>query len=69
MFGESSLIIFLMQVLQGYSSLLFFSFELKVSAMVAGEFYAKGHFPGFGRPFVCNAEVLFKFVKSILLTI
>lgn len=31
-----------------------------VSAMVTGEFYSKGHFPGFGRPFVCNAEVLLK---------
>lgn len=38
-----------------------FSF-LKVSAMVTGEFYTRGHFPGFGRPFVFNAEILLKFV-------
>ncbi|XP_076956158.1 protein IN CHLOROPLAST ATPASE BIOGENESIS, chloroplastic-like [Bidens hawaiensis] len=32
-----------------------------VSAMVTGEFYTKkDHFPGFGRPFVFNAEVLLK---------
>ncbi|CAA0832797.1 Unknown protein [Striga hermonthica] len=32
-----------------------------VSAMVTGEFYTKReHFPGFGRPFVFNAEVLLK---------
>ncbi|XP_068657068.1 protein IN CHLOROPLAST ATPASE BIOGENESIS, chloroplastic [Aristolochia californica] len=31
-----------------------------VSAMVTGEFYAKGHFPGFARPFVFNAEVFLK---------
>ncbi|KAG9439863.1 hypothetical protein H6P81_020028 [Aristolochia fimbriata] len=31
-----------------------------VSAMVTAEFYAKGHFPGFARPFVFNAEVLLK---------
>ncbi|KAL8199333.1 hypothetical protein R6Q57_012901 [Mikania cordata] len=32
-----------------------------VSAMVTGEFYTKKeHFPGFGRPFVFNAEVLLK---------
>ncbi|KAL5987699.1 hypothetical protein ACLOJK_035449 [Asimina triloba] len=31
-----------------------------VSALVTGEFYAKGHFPGFGRPFVFYAEVLLK---------
>ncbi|RWR83010.1 hypothetical protein CKAN_01175000 [Cinnamomum micranthum f. kanehirae] len=36
-----------------------------VSAMVAGEFYANGHFPGFGRPFVCNAEVLFKVGRNL----
>ncbi|KAF5179395.1 In chloroplast atpase biogenesis protein, partial [Thalictrum thalictroides] len=33
-----------------------------VSAMITGEFYTKkDHFPGFGRPFVFNAEVLLKF--------
>ncbi|KAK1422040.1 hypothetical protein QVD17_24883 [Tagetes erecta] len=32
-----------------------------VSAMVTGEFYTKKeHFPGFGRPFVFNAEILLK---------
>ncbi|XP_076936484.1 protein IN CHLOROPLAST ATPASE BIOGENESIS, chloroplastic-like [Bidens hawaiensis] len=32
-----------------------------VSAMVTGEFYTKkDHFPGFGRPFVFNAEILLK---------
>ncbi|WCJ31236.1 Protein IN CHLOROPLAST ATPASE BIOGENESIS chloroplastic [Euphorbia peplus] len=32
-----------------------------VSALITAEFYAKkGHFPGFGRPFVFNAEVLLK---------
>ncbi|KAL3646303.1 hypothetical protein CASFOL_011483 [Castilleja foliolosa] len=32
-----------------------------VSALVTGEFYTKReHFPGFGRPFVFNAEVLLK---------
>ncbi|CAI9777450.1 unnamed protein product [Fraxinus pennsylvanica] len=33
----------------------------QVSALVTGEFYTKKeHFPGFGRPFVFNAEVLLK---------
>lgn len=32
-----------------------------VSALVTGEYYAsKRHFPGFGRPFVFNAELMFK---------
>ncbi|PWA69129.1 hypothetical protein CTI12_AA299490 [Artemisia annua] len=32
-----------------------------VSAMVTGEFYTKkDHFPGFGRPFVFNAQILLK---------
>ncbi|VFQ69220.1 unnamed protein product [Cuscuta campestris] len=32
-----------------------------ISAMVTGEFYTrKEHFPGFGRPFVFNAEILLK---------
>lgn len=32
-----------------------------VSAMVTGEFYTnKEHFPGFGRPYVFNAEILLK---------
>lgn len=32
-----------------------------VAAMVTGEFYTKKeHFPGFGRPFVFNAEILLK---------
>ncbi|KAI8535091.1 hypothetical protein RHMOL_Rhmol10G0148100 [Rhododendron molle] len=35
-----------------------------VAAMVTGEFYTKKeHFPGFGRPFVFNAEILLKFVE------
>lgn len=33
--------------------------------MVTGEFYTKKeHFPGFGRPYVFNAEILLKCVKS-----
>ena len=37
---------------------------LKVSAMVTGEFYTKkDHFPGFGRPFVFNAQILLKYDK------
>ncbi|KAL2528551.1 hypothetical protein Fot_21152 [Forsythia ovata] len=33
----------------------------QVSALITGEFYTKKeHFPGFGRPFVFNAEVLLK---------
>ncbi|KAK8939285.1 hypothetical protein KSP40_PGU020057 [Platanthera guangdongensis] len=31
-----------------------------VSALITGEFYARNHFPGFGRPFVFNAEILLK---------
>ncbi|KAF0932844.1 hypothetical protein E2562_012170 [Oryza meyeriana var. granulata] len=29
-----------------------------VSALITGEFYTRDHFPGFGRPFVFNAEIL-----------
>ncbi|KAI3669804.1 hypothetical protein L6452_41223 [Arctium lappa] len=37
-----------------------------VSAMVTGEFYTKKeHFPGFGRPFVFNAEVLLKVGRNL----
>ncbi|XAR74005.1 hypothetical protein NMG60_11008154 [Bertholletia excelsa] len=37
-----------------------------VSAMVTGEFYTKKeHFPGFGRPFVFNAEILLKVGRKI----
>ncbi|KAH7671950.1 hypothetical protein IHE45_09G021900 [Dioscorea alata] len=36
-----------------------------VSAMVTGEFYTRGHFPGFGRPFVFNAEVLLKVGRNL----
>lgn len=37
-----------------------------VSAMVTGEFYTnKEHFPGFGRPFVFNAEVLLKVGRKL----
>lgn len=31
-----------------------------VSALIAGEFYTKNHFPGFGRPFAFNANILLK---------
>ncbi|ERN16625.1 hypothetical protein AMTR_s00051p00066360 [Amborella trichopoda] len=38
----------------------------QVSALVSGEFYAKKeHFPGFGRPFVFNAEVLLKVGRNL----
>lgn len=34
--------------------------------MVTGEFYTKKeHFPGFGRPFAFNAEILLKFVEIL----
>ncbi|KAK9284166.1 hypothetical protein L1049_023334 [Liquidambar formosana] len=37
-----------------------------VSALVTGEFYTKkDHFPGFGRPFVFNAEVLLKVGRNL----
>ncbi|PIA46192.1 hypothetical protein AQUCO_01500008v1 [Aquilegia coerulea] len=37
-----------------------------VSAMITGEFYTKkDHFPGFGRPFVFNAEVLLKVGREL----
>ncbi|KAJ0960682.1 hypothetical protein J5N97_001436 [Dioscorea zingiberensis] len=36
-----------------------------VSALVTGEFYTRGHFPGFGRPFVFNAEVLLKVGRKL----
>nr|CAN65608.1 hypothetical protein VITISV_042270 [Vitis vinifera] len=37
-----------------------------VSALVTGEFYTKKkHFPGFGRPFVFNAEVLLKVGRTL----
>ncbi|KAI3452002.1 hypothetical protein Pfo_008667 [Paulownia fortunei] len=37
-----------------------------VSALVTGEFYTKReHFPGFGRPFVFNAEVLLKVGRNL----
>ncbi|KAK3020016.1 hypothetical protein RJ639_004976 [Escallonia herrerae] len=37
-----------------------------VSALVTGEFYTKKeHFPGFGRPFVFNAEVLLKVGRNL----
>ncbi|KAL5219400.1 hypothetical protein ABZP36_020084 [Zizania latifolia] len=29
-----------------------------VSALITGEFYTRDHFPGFGRPFMFNSEVL-----------
>ncbi|XP_043708741.1 protein IN CHLOROPLAST ATPASE BIOGENESIS, chloroplastic-like isoform X2 [Telopea speciosissima] len=38
----------------------------QVSALVTGEFYTKKeHFPGFGRPFVFNAEVLLKVGRKL----
>ncbi|XP_047315511.1 protein IN CHLOROPLAST ATPASE BIOGENESIS, chloroplastic-like [Impatiens glandulifera] len=37
-----------------------------VSAMVTGEFYTKKeHFPGFGRPFVFNADILLKVGREV----
>lgn len=37
-----------------------------VSAMVTGEFYTKKeHFPGFGRPYVFNSEVLLKVGRNV----
>ncbi|XP_027073689.2 protein IN CHLOROPLAST ATPASE BIOGENESIS, chloroplastic isoform X3 [Coffea arabica] len=37
-----------------------------VSALVTGEFYTKReHFPGFGRPFVVNSEVLLKVGRNL----
>ncbi|CAN6290947.1 unnamed protein product [Urochloa humidicola] len=33
-------------------------FPLQVSALITGEFYTRDQFPGFGRPFVFNAEIL-----------
>lgn len=36
-----------------------------VSALVTGEFYTRNHFPGFGRPFVFNAEVLLKVGRKL----
>lgn len=37
-----------------------------VSALVTGEFYTKKeHFPGFGRPFVFNAEVLLRVGRKV----
>ncbi|KAF3334253.1 hypothetical protein FCM35_KLT20857 [Carex littledalei] len=32
----------------------------QVSALITGEFYARNQFPGFGRPYVCYAEILLK---------
>ncbi|KAA8547116.1 hypothetical protein F0562_003554 [Nyssa sinensis] len=38
----------------------------QVSALITGEFYTKKeHFPGFGRPFVFNAEVLLKVGRKL----
>ncbi|XP_020270712.1 uncharacterized protein LOC109845868 [Asparagus officinalis] len=37
----------------------------QVSALVTGEFYTRNHFPGFGRPFVFNAEVLLKVGRNL----
>ncbi|CAA6662108.1 unnamed protein product [Spirodela intermedia] len=34
--------------------------EDHVSALITGEFYTKNHFPGFGRPFAFNANILLK---------
>ncbi|XP_019182423.1 PREDICTED: uncharacterized protein LOC109177510 [Ipomoea nil] len=37
-----------------------------ISALVTGEFYTrKEHFPGFGRPFVFNAEVLLRVGRNV----
>ncbi|KAJ4751888.1 cyclin delta-3 [Rhynchospora pubera] len=32
----------------------------QVSALITGEFYTRNQFPGFGRPYVCYAEILLK---------
>uniref|UniRef100_A0A1D1ZDN1 Putative beta-1,3-galactosyltransferase 14 n=1 Tax=Anthurium amnicola TaxID=1678845 RepID=A0A1D1ZDN1_9ARAE len=42
-----------------------FEKEDHVSALITGEFYAKNHFPGFGRPFAFNAEVLLKVGRNL----
>ncbi|WOL01341.1 hypothetical protein Cni_G10057 [Canna indica] len=36
-----------------------------VSAMITGEFYTKKHFPGFGRPFAFNAQLLLKVGRNL----
>ncbi|XP_072950707.1 protein IN CHLOROPLAST ATPASE BIOGENESIS, chloroplastic-like [Typha angustifolia] len=36
-----------------------------VSALVTGEFYTRNQFPGFGRPFVFNAEILLKVGRKL----
>ncbi|CAL9149639.1 unnamed protein product [Musa hybrid cultivar] len=37
----------------------------QVSAMITGEFYTKNHFPGFGRPFAFNAQLLLKVGRKL----
>ncbi|XP_042470367.1 protein IN CHLOROPLAST ATPASE BIOGENESIS, chloroplastic-like [Zingiber officinale] len=37
----------------------------QVSAMITGEFYTKQHFPGFGRPFAFNAQILLKVGRNL----
>lgn len=44
----------------------FLSILIQVSALITGEFYARNQFPGFGRPYVCYAEILLKFVVILL---
>jgi hypothetical protein len=40
-------------------------FSLLVSATITGEFYYRDQFPGFGRPFVFNAEILKRYISVI----
>ncbi|KAG6522290.1 hypothetical protein ZIOFF_019428 [Zingiber officinale] len=40
-------------------------FHFPVSAMITGEFYTKQHFPGFGRPFAFNAQILLKVGRNL----
>ncbi|KAL8204305.1 hypothetical protein R6Q57_009928, partial [Mikania cordata] len=65
--GNSNLDVYLLQKVGLFPNILerkvanHFKKGDHVSAMVTGEFYTKKeHFPGFGRPFVFNAEVLLK---------
>ncbi|KAL8204303.1 hypothetical protein R6Q57_009926 [Mikania cordata] len=66
--GNSNLDVYLLQKVGLFPNILerkvanHFKKGDHVSAMVTGEFYTKKeHFPGFGRPFVFNAEVLLKY--------
>ena len=41
-------------------------FSLQVSALITGEFYSRDQFPGFGRPFVFNAEILKRYCCDMI---